>query len=234
MHGGRGGRSGRGDYYTFANQPPPPPQPGHWPYFPPPPLPPIPPNQPYLGPGTSLQATNPHITLPTVNDTTATDVGEFTLVDGKHSFSPSKTAKEPEPTPKTNNSSTNRFDPLSATSESATIAEPVSTANESPKRGTKKRKSKQTRKNGEDHFTEAMEQARHGGNTADRGETNRRRDDNGRQRKGKGARKPTLNHQHPSPNPIMIREPTEEQARAWRYCWQINGVVGRLGRRNTG
>eukprot|EP01082_Thalassiosira_pseudonana_P000076 g50.t1 g50 contig1:110850-111431(-) len=147
-----------------------------------------------------------------VNDTTTTDVGEFTLVDGKHSFSPPKKAKEPESASKTNTSSTNRFDPLSTTSESATITESVVTASESPKRGPKKRKSKQTRKNnGEDHFTEAMEQARQGSNT-DRGETNRRSDDNGKQRKGKGARKPT--HQH-LPNPIMIREPTEEQARAY-------------------
>ena len=216
MHGGRGGRSGRGDYYTFANQhPPPPPQPGHWPYFPPPPQAPIPPNQPYLGPGTSLLTANPHTTLPTVNDTTTTDVGEFTLVDGKHSFSPPKKAKEPESASKTNTSSTNRFDPLSTTSENATTAESVVTASESPKRGPKKRKSKQTRKNnGEDHFTEAMEQARQGSNTADRGETIRRSDDNGKQRKGKGARKPTRDHQH-LPNPIMIREPTEEQARAY-------------------
>mmetsp|Transcript_13024 Transcript_13024/g.28547 ORF Transcript_13024/g.28547 Transcript_13024/m.28547 type:complete len:397 (-) Transcript_13024:65-1255(-) len=218
MHSGRGGRSGRGDYCTFANQPPPQPQPVHWPHFPPPPQAPIPPNQPYLGPGTSLRAALPHMTPPTENnDTTTTDAGEFTPVDGKHSYSPSKTAKDPESTPKTNNKSTNRFDPLSTTSESVTTVEPASTVvNESPKRGPKKRKSKQTRKSkGEDHFTEAMEQAREGGNTADRGEPNRRSDEDSRQRKGKGARKPTSDNQRLSPNPTMIRAPTEEQARAY-------------------
>eukprot|EP00970_Alexandrium_tamarense_P005963 scaffold1001_cov191-Alexandrium_tamarense.AAC.4 len=80
-----------------------------------------------------------------------------------------------------------------------------------------------------------MEQAREGGNTAGRGETNRRSDKESKQQKGERSAKANLRQSTRLPQPHHAPCTNGGAgSHLWLYCWQDNSLVGRFRRCDTG